>query len=1155
MKTSSSRSCASAFGIALCLFTMLMLAGTAGAAPAGGGPALPSLPDGLNVAIGAHVVANSGAAPSTQLSNVDDGDGTSRWCPSTVGIHRVTIDLGRPVNVSGTGVTFSGEEGNDGSYYSVTTGATAPGQTPFPNQTAGDQNTIVQGPLYLFSGTQADRASTVRARYVTLTYRVPREQDICVQELRVFSTDAVRNPNLELGADVSGLRADPAAYTVDGQSASPLRILRDGGANDVRLRLLVNPSGCGGSCPDLANDLAIATEARRAGMRIVLDLEYSDSETSSSAQPTPTAWAGQSLPQLAKTVRRYTRSVIREFAANGTPVSQVAIGNEITQGFLWPTGKLTVNASGRASWTGLETLLKAAIAGTRTGAGPDMQPRIELDTDTGGDATTALDFFDHLKAAGVRFDVIGQTYSPWLQGPLSALKANLLSLARRFGKPIVLAAGQFPYADVTGYGDYTAAVPYPDTLPGYLISPAGQASYERDLVSLMASLPRRLGLGVFYLDPDTTGALGLFTPAGAAQPAVDADRVGSGAVLYGPDAPVATGPGVAGALPSEPTPSPSAAATLPALPAGLNVAIGARVSANAGAAPGTALSNVDDGDGTSRYCPSMPGIHRITIDLGHVVNVTGTGVTFSGQQDGDASSYTVSTGLDAPAQTPFPNQAKDGENAIAAGANYLFAGPDPSSPAVVLARYVTLTYRVAREENICVQELRVFSADASQANQLERGADLSTLLSDTGPFTLNGNPMPILDIFRSGGLNYVRLRLWVNPISGNFGTPTEQPYCAAAVCPDLANDLTMAKQAQAAGMKVLLDIHYSDTWADPQHQNVPASFNGETLPQLASSVQGYTKSVIQAFAAQGTPVSQVAIGNEITQGMLWQYTTLAAGTTTVTPAGTKTIKVVSTSGISPGDTLFIDSLATSNSIAGVTDPSTEVVKVASVGTSGADGTGITLTQPLQHSHTGPVTVQDVQDSGHLLFDPITDQADWSSLTTLIKAGIAGAQAGNPTGNPLLVQLHIDRGGDNAAATDFVAHMLAAGVHFDVIGLSYYPWYHGPMSAMKANVTALINRFHKDVLIAEDQYPQEPQLGYGLYDAADANYPDTQPGYLVSPAGQASYQRDLLSLMASMPDGHGLGVFYWDADAEGYLGQFTTGGAAQPVIDADQVQGR
>lgn len=145
MKTSSSRSWTLAGAVALAVIAMLVPAATAGAAATGGAGALPSLPDGLNVAIGAHVTANSGAAPSTTLANIDDGDGTSRWCPSTVGIHQVTIDLGRVVDVSGTGATFSGEEGSDGSYYSVSTGMTAPAWTPFPDQAAGDRNTIVQG--------------------------------------------------------------------------------------------------------------------------------------------------------------------------------------------------------------------------------------------------------------------------------------------------------------------------------------------------------------------------------------------------------------------------------------------------------------------------------------------------------------------------------------------------------------------------------------------------------------------------------------------------------------------------------------------------------------------------------------------------------------------------------------------------------------------------------------------------------------------------------------------------------------------------------------------------------------------------------------------------------------------------------------------------
>jgi arabinogalactan endo-1,4-beta-galactosidase len=166
--------------------------------------------------------------------------------------------------------------------------------------------------------------------------------------------------------------------------------------------------------------------------------------------------------------------------------------------------------------------------------------------------------------------------------------------------------------------------------------------------------------------------------------------------------------------------------------------------------------------------------------------------------------------------------------------------------------------------------------------------------------------------------------------------------------------------------------------------------------------------------------------------------------------------------------------------------------------------------------------------------------------------VEGAKAGNPAGHQMLIQLHVDRGADNTTTVDWIDHMVDAGVPFDVIGESYYPWYHGPMSAMKANLTAVVNRYHKYVMIAEDQFPQNPQNGYGAYSTADANYPDTLPGYPVTPTGQLAYQRDLNSIVASLPDGKGLGVFYWDGDGQGTLGMFNRQHEAQPVIYANQV---
>ena len=171
-----------------------------------------------------------------------------------------------------------------------------------------------------------------------------------------------------------------------------------------------------------------------------------------------------------------------------------------------------------------------------------------------------------MQRSGVEFDVIGLAYSPWLQGPMDALKANLAATTRNFNRPVVV-DGQFPFGDVPQYGIWSASNTYPDTLPGYLLTTAGQASYERDLVSLVASLPHGLGLGVTYDAPDATGGLGMFSSSGAAQPAVDSFRVGSDAVLYNAGSPFVSGAGTELPMGNTPAVHPGTP-TLPDLPQG-----------------------------------------------------------------------------------------------------------------------------------------------------------------------------------------------------------------------------------------------------------------------------------------------------------------------------------------------------------------------------------------------------------------------------------------------------------------------------------------------------------------------------------------------------------------------------------------------------------
>jgi arabinogalactan endo-1,4-beta-galactosidase len=267
------------------------------------------------------------------------------------------------------------------------------------------------------------------------------------------------------------------------------------------------------------------------------------------------------------------------------------------------------------------------------------------------------------------------------------------------------------------------------------------------------------------------------------------------------------------------------------------------------------------------------------------------------------------------------------------------------------------------------------------------------------------------------GATYVRLRLWVDP---------PIPYN------DLPHVLAMARRIKDAGLKLLLDLHYSDFWADTGKQTTPRRWQGQHLPMLAQTVHDYTRSVVAALARQGTPADLVQIGNEITAGMLW-----------------------------PQGKIYVD---------------------------GAQR--------------------------------------WNEFTTLLKAGIAGAREGGPHHHTPRVMVHIDRGGDNAGSRWFYDHILDRGVDFDVIGLSYYPWWHGPLSNLKSNLDDVGPRYGKDIVVVETAYPWTFANGDGY---ANIVGPGTalQNNYPATPHGQLSYLRALLSIVLQTPGGHGLGVVYWE----------------------------
>ncbi|MFC5992727.1 arabinogalactan endo-beta-1,4-galactanase [Pseudonocardia hispaniensis] len=280
-----------------------------------------------------------------------------------------------------------------------------------------------------------------------------------------------------------------------------------------------------------------------------------------------------------------------------------------------------------------------------------------------------------------------------------------------------------------------------------------------------------------------------------------------------------------------------------------------------------------------------------------------------------------------------------------------------------------------------------------------------------------GRIAPVEQLLAARGANLVRLRLWVNPPPGTS---------------DLGTALVLGRRANAAGCHLLLDLHYSDFWADPGTQTTPAAWTGQDLAQLSRTVHDYTRDVVTAFVAQDTPPLMIQIGNEISRGMLW---------------------------------------------------------------------------PVGAIH---------RDGGER----------WDAFAELVKAGVAGAREGAPSGITTIV--HLETGGDNDACRHFYDNIGRRGVEFDVIGLSYFPWWHGSLSMLRSNMTDLAARYDKGVLIVETGYPWIlPEAnGVSYYVRRATQLPD-RDRFPATPEGQAAFFEQLRAIRSEVPDRRGLGFVAWE----------------------------
>jgi arabinogalactan endo-1,4-beta-galactosidase len=297
-----------------------------------------------------------------------------------------------------------------------------------------------------------------------------------------------------------------------------------------------------------------------------------------------------------------------------------------------------------------------------------------------------------------------------------------------------------------------------------------------------------------------------------------------------------------------------------------------------------------------------------------------------------------------------------------------------------------------------------------------RGGDVSEIPeveADGGVYAYRGKTQDPFDLMRAAGWNFVRFRVWNDPKDG---------FC------DKAHTLALAKRAHARGLKISIDFHYSDWWADPGKQTKPKAWRDLPFDALTKAVRDYTRDVVGALVAQGTPPIMVQIGNEIVGGMLWP-----------------------------------DGKADSN-----------------------------------------------------------DEAQWMRLAQLVDAGIKGVRDAEGK-HRIQTMIHLDRGADNKVSVWWFDQFAKTGVDFDLIGMSYYPWWHGTLDQLRANLDDLARRYRKDVYVVETAYP------WGWDDAPGEhvyNGPKLEDGYPATPEGQAAFLRRVEAIVRAVPDGRGKGLLYW-----------------------------
>ena len=322
------------------------------------------------------------------------------------------------------------------------------------------------------------------------------------------SVPAKRHMKFVKGMDLSTLlelERCGAKYYDNGEERDLLAIMKSYDVDTIRIRLWNDPwsetgESYGAGENDLKTSLEIAKRVTAAGFGVLLNFHYSDFWADPGKQIKPKAWADYGVKELEQAVYDYTLESMRTFLDAGVNITMVQVGNELSNGLLWPEGKVP-------NYDNIATFVNAGIRAVRKA---DAAIPVMIHLDNGGNNALYREWFDNFTKRGEDFEIIGLSYYPFWHGSLQMLNDNMNDMAERYGKDLVSAEVSMGYT-MEDYKNYEKLSD--EERKGYATRPAlvekieypmtkqGQYDFMEDFLNRISHIKGGKGKGFFYWEP------------------------------------------------------------------------------------------------------------------------------------------------------------------------------------------------------------------------------------------------------------------------------------------------------------------------------------------------------------------------------------------------------------------------------------------------------------------------------------------------------------------------------------------------------------------------------------------------------------------------------------------------------------------------------